>query len=39
MTRIIDNIEKRISDAVAHYWLTRKTQREQQRKEVCLMLV
>ncbi|MEE8185391.1 MAG: PaeR7I family type II restriction endonuclease [Thermodesulfobacteriota bacterium] len=32
MTRIIDNIEKRISDAVAHYWLTRKTQREQQKK-------
>ena len=32
MTKIIDNLENYISDAVAHYWQTRKTQRERQKK-------
>ena len=32
MAKLIDNIEKNISDAVAHYWRTRKTQREKQKK-------
>jgi hypothetical protein len=32
MTKLIDNIEKHISAAVAHYWQTRKTQREKQKK-------
>ena len=32
MARIIDNIEKHISSAVSHYWQTRKTQRERQKR-------
>jgi len=32
MTNLIDNLENHISDAVAHYWQTRKTQRERQKK-------
>ena len=32
MTKIIDNLENYISDAVAHYWQTRKSQREKQKK-------
>lgn len=32
MTKLIDNIEKHISVAVAHYWQTRKAQREKQKK-------
>jgi hypothetical protein len=32
MTKLIDNIEEHISVAVAHYWQTRKAQREKQKK-------
>ena len=32
MTKLIDNIGNHISDAVAHYWRTRKAQREKQKK-------
>lgn len=32
MTKLIDNLENHISDAVAHYWQTRKAQREKQKK-------
>ena len=32
MTKLIDNLEKNISEAVAHYWQTRKSQREKQKK-------
>jgi len=32
MTKLIDNLEKHISEAVAHYWQTRKSQREKQKK-------
>ena len=32
MTKLIDNIGNHISDAVAHYWQTRKAQREKQKK-------
>ncbi len=32
MTKVIDNLENHISDAVAHYWQTRKSQREKQKK-------
>ena len=32
MTKLIDNLENHISDAVAHYWQTRKLQREKQKK-------
>lgn len=32
MTRTLDNVEQHIADAVAHYWLTRKAQRERQEK-------
>ena len=32
MLRIIDNLEQHIADAVAHYWLTRRTQTEKQRQ-------
>lgn len=31
MTKLIDNLEKHISEAVAHYWQTRKAQRERQK--------
>ena len=31
MTKLIDNLDNRISDAVAHYWQTRKLQREKQK--------
>lgn len=31
MTEIIDNLENHISEAVAHYWQTRKSQREKQK--------
>jgi hypothetical protein len=33
MTKIIDNTDKEISGAVAHYWLTRKAQRDNQQKK------
>jgi len=33
MSKLIDNLENHISDAVAHYWQTRKTQRERQKKK------
>ena len=32
MEKLIDNLEKHISVAVAHYWQTRKSQREKQKK-------
>ncbi|MCK4816424.1 PaeR7I family type II restriction endonuclease [bacterium] len=32
MTKPIDNLKNHISDAVAHYWQTRKSQREKQKK-------
>jgi hypothetical protein len=32
MTGLFDNIGSHVSDAVAHYWQTRKAQREQQKK-------
>ena len=32
MTKLIGNLEKHISEAVAHYWQTRKAQREKQKK-------
>jgi hypothetical protein len=32
MTTLSDNLEKHISEAVAHYWQTRKSQREKQKK-------
>jgi len=32
MTKLIDNLKNHISDAVAHYWQTRKSQREKQKK-------
>ena len=31
MTKPIDNLESHISDAVAHYWRTRKAQGEKQK--------
>ena len=31
MTNLIDNLENHVSDAVAHYWQTRKLQREKQK--------
>jgi hypothetical protein len=33
MTKLINNIAKEISVAVAHYWLTRKSQRDNQKKK------
>ena len=33
MTKIIDNIDKETSRAVAHYWLTRKAQRDNQKNK------
>lgn len=33
MTEIIDKLEKSLSQAVSHYWLTRKAQKEKQKKE------
>jgi len=33
MTQGIDNLENHISDAVAHYWQTRKLQREKQKNK------
>jgi hypothetical protein len=30
--KILDNIEKHVSKAVSHYWLTRKTQKDKQKK-------
>ena len=32
MTTILDNLEHHIAEAVAHYWLTRKAQRQRQEK-------
>lgn len=32
MTRLINNIEKHVSDAVAHYWSVRQAQKERQEK-------
>ena len=32
MSKLIDNLENHISDAVAHYWQTRRTQRERQNR-------
>ena len=32
MKNMIDNLDKHISDAVAHYWQTRKSQKENQKK-------
>lgn len=32
MTKLIDNLGKHISEAVAHYWQTRKSQKEKQKK-------
>ena len=32
MIRILDNLERHIAEAVAHYWLTRKAQRERQER-------
>jgi len=32
MKKLIDNLENHISDAVSHYWQTRKAQREKQKK-------
>ena len=32
MTKIMDTLEQQIAEAVAHYWLTRKVQREKQKK-------
>ena len=31
MTKLIENLENLVSDAVAHYWLTRKTQKDKQK--------
>ena len=39
MPKIIDNIDKEISRAVAHYWLTRKAQRDNQKRRENLMPV
>ena len=33
MTKVIDNLENDISDAVAHYWQTRKSQKEKQKNK------
>jgi len=33
MTGVIDNLENHISDAVAHYWRARKSQREKQKNK------
>lgn len=33
MARVIDSLENHISDAVAHYWQTRKLQREKQKNK------
>ncbi len=33
MMKIIDTLELQIAEAVAHYWLTRKVQREKQKKQ------
>ena len=32
MTKIVDQLEHYISEAVSHYWLTRQAQREIQKK-------
>ena len=32
MTKIIDSLEKHTAEAVAHYWLTRRAQRQKQKK-------
>jgi len=32
MTKVIDNTERQLSEAVAHYWHTRRTQREKQKE-------
>lgn len=32
MSKIIDNLEQHVGRAVAHYWLTRRAQREKQKK-------
>lgn len=32
MTKLLDNINQHVSEAVAHYWLTRKAQKEKQKK-------
>ena len=32
MTKMFNNIEDHISEAVAHYWLTRNAQKEKQEK-------
>jgi len=32
MSKIIDNLEQHVGKAVAHYWLTRRAQREKQKK-------
>jgi hypothetical protein len=33
MTEVIDYTEKQISEAIAHYWQTRKAQREKQKEK------
>ena len=32
MPSIIDNIDKHVAKAVSHYWLTRKAQKDKQKK-------
>ena len=32
MTKVIDNTERQLSEAVAHCWHTRRTQREKQKE-------
>jgi len=31
MTKLIENLENLVSDAVAHYWITRKAQKDKQK--------
>ena len=31
MEKIIDNLEKHVAEAVSHYWLTRKSQKDRQK--------
>ena len=32
MAKILENLENRVAQAVSHYWLTRKTQKDKQKQ-------
>lgn len=37
MLRTLDEIDKRVAQAVSHYWLTRKVQKDKQKNGESLM--